>query len=99
MDTGLRFCRRGILVIILLRTPKGDFGMMNHFVEGLETISAVTVAAVTENTSLHKMYWVHRERKPTLFLRHCCCISSALHLWYKKYVNVTLLIRNSGRAV
>jgi len=103
MDTGLRFCRTRILVIILLRAPKGDFGMINHFAEGLEAISAVTVAAVTENASLHKMYWVHRERKPTFCLRHCCCISAALHLWYKKYGNVTPVIGNSagpsGRAV
>lgn len=96
MDTGLRFCRKRILVIFLLRAPKDDFGMINHFVEGLETISAVTVTAVTENASLHKMCWVQRERKPTLCLRHCCCTSAALHVWYKKYGNMTLLIRNSA---
>ena len=81
MDTGLRFCRTRILVIILLRTPKDYFGMINHFVEGLETISAITVAAVMEKASLRKMYWMHREHKHTLCLHHCCCISSALHLW------------------
>jgi hypothetical protein len=70
--------------------------MLTHFVEGLETISAVTLVAVTENASLHKMYWVHRERKPTLCLRQCCLLPAALHLWYKKYGNMALLIRNSA---
>jgi hypothetical protein len=70
--------------------------MITHFVEGLETISAVTLAAVAENASLHKVYWVHRERKPTLCLRHCCCVSAALHLWYKNSGNMAQLIRNSA---
>jgi hypothetical protein len=70
--------------------------MITHFVEGLETMNAVTMAEVTENAILHKIYWVHRERKPTLCLRHCCCIFTALHLWYKKSGNMALLIRNSA---
>ena len=70
--------------------------MITHFVEGLETMNAVTMAAVTENAILHQIYWVHRERKPTLCLCHRCCISAALHFWYKKSGNMALLIRNSA---
>jgi len=94
--TSLRFCRTRILAIVLLRAPKDYFGMITHFVEGLETINAVTLVAVTENTSLHKMYWVHRGRKTALCLRHCCYIYAALHLWYKKSENMALLIRNNA---
>ena len=79
-----------------LRTPKDYFGVVNHFVEELETIIAVTLAAVTENASLRRMVLGVQRAQSPLCLRHCCLISAAVHLWNKKSGNMEPMIRNSA---
>jgi hypothetical protein len=73
--------------------------MINHTVEELETINAVTLTAVTESVNLHKMALdaqraqIHSLSWPLLFY-FSVGVVAAMYLWHKKSGNMKPFIRN-----